>query len=46
MGIAGVTVPVTVGDARVRTVRPRHAEIALPVIHYLHGGGWVLGSAW
>jgi acetyl esterase len=40
-----VTVPAEVGDVRVRIIRPRGAEGRLPVILYMHGGGWVLGNA-
>ena len=40
-----VTVPADVGDVRVRIVRPPGAEGTLPVILYMHGGGWVLGNA-
>jgi acetyl esterase/lipase len=40
-----VTVPAGVGDVRVRIVRPAGAEGTLPVIVYMHGGGWVLGNA-
>src|SRR6478736_2618695 len=40
-----VTVPAAVGDVRVRIVRPTGAEGTLPVILYMHGGGWVLGNA-
>src|SRR4051795_12332335 len=40
-----VTVPADVGDVRVRLVRPAGAEGTLPVILYMHGGGWVLGNA-
>ena len=40
-----ITVPAEVGDVRVRIVRPPDAEGALPVILYIHGGGWVLGNA-
>jgi acetyl esterase/lipase len=40
-----ITVPAAVGDARVRIIRPRGAEGILPVILYMHGGGWVLGNA-
>jgi len=40
-----VTVPAEVGDVPVRIVRPRGATGALPVILYIHGGGWVLGNA-
>ena len=39
------TVPADVGDVRVRIVRPADAVGALPVILYMHGGGWVLGNA-
>src|SRR3954449_5462484 len=40
-----ITVPADVGDVRVRIVRPRDAIGTLPVILYMHGGGWVLGNA-
>ena len=40
-----ITVPAEVGDVRVRIVRPPNAEGKLPVILYMHGGGWVLGNA-
>ncbi len=40
-----ITVPADVGDVRVRIVRPPDAEGTLPVILYIHGGGWVLGNA-
>jgi acetyl esterase len=40
-----VTVPAAVGDVRVRIVRPPDAAGTLPVILYMHGGGWVLGNA-
>jgi acetyl esterase/lipase len=40
-----VTVPAEVGDVRVRIVRPRGAADVLPVVLYMHGGGWVLGNA-
>jgi acetyl esterase/lipase len=39
------TVPAEVGDVRVRIVRPPDAVGMLPVILYMHGGGWVLGNA-
>ena len=39
------TVPADVGDVRVRIVRPADATGTLPVILYMHGGGWVLGTA-
>lgn len=32
-------------EARVRIVKPVDATELLPVVLYLHGGGWVLGSA-
>ena len=40
-----VTVPAPVGDVRVRIVRPSGATGTLPVIVYMHGGGWILGNA-
>ncbi|MEU4096788.1 alpha/beta hydrolase [Streptomyces sp. NPDC026673] len=40
-----VTVPAEVGDVRVRIVKPVDVEGALPVVLYVHGGGWVLGNA-
>jgi acetyl esterase len=40
-----VTVPAEVGDVAVRIVRPPDAKGTLPVILYMHGGGWVLGNA-
>ncbi|MET9109494.1 alpha/beta hydrolase [Streptomyces zhihengii] len=40
-----VTVPAEVGDVRVRVVKPVGTEGVLPVILYVHGGGWVLGNA-
>jgi acetyl esterase len=40
-----VTVPADVGDVRVRIVKPKGAPGPLPVLLYLHGGGWVVGSA-
>ena len=40
-----ITVPADVGDVRVRIVRPLAAAGKLPVILYMHGGGWVLGNA-
>jgi acetyl esterase/lipase len=39
------TVPADVGDVRVRIVRPPDTVGTLPVILYMHGGGWVLGNA-
>ena len=40
-----ITVPAEVGDVRVRIVRPPDSAGTLPVILYMHGGGWVLGNA-
>ena len=40
-----ITVPAEVGDVRVRIVRPVDADGPMPVILYMHGGGWVLGNA-
>jgi acetyl esterase len=40
-----VTVTAAVGDVRVRIVRPRGASGTLPVVVYMHGGGWILGNA-
>jgi acetyl esterase len=40
-----ITVPAPVGDVRVRIIRPPGATGTLPVIVYMHGGGWVLGNA-
>ena len=40
-----ITVPADVGEVRVRIVRPRDALGTLPVILYMHGGGWVIGNA-
>jgi acetyl esterase len=40
-----VTVPAKVGDVRVRLIRPKGETGVLPVILYIHGGGWILGNA-
>ena len=40
-----ITVPADVGEVQVRIVRPHGAGGTLPVILYMHGGGWVLGNA-
>ena len=40
-----ITVPAAVGDARVRIIKPQGAAGVLPVILYIHGGGWILGNA-
>jgi acetyl esterase/lipase len=42
---AWFTVPADVGDVRVLMMKPRGAQAPLPVVLYMHGGGWVLGSA-
>lgn len=40
-----VTVPCDHGDVAVRIVAPPGAAGPLPVVLYIHGGGWVLGNA-
>src|SRR3954468_16993325 len=40
-----VTVPPDVGEWGLRIARPPDAVGTLPVILYMHGGGWVLGNA-
>jgi acetyl esterase len=40
-----ITVPAEVGDVKVRIVTPVGSTGVLPVILYVHGGGWVLGNA-
>ncbi|MFG3119617.1 alpha/beta hydrolase [Streptomyces sp. NPDC048197] len=40
-----ITVPAQVGDVRVRLVKPVGTSGPLPVILYIHGGGWILGNA-
>lgn len=45
VGEKWVTVPAEVGDVRVRVVKPVGAVGALPVVLYVHGGGWVIGNA-
>jgi acetyl esterase/lipase len=42
---AWVTVPAEMGDVRVLLIKPPRAEAQLPVVLYMHGGGWILGSA-
>jgi acetyl esterase/lipase len=39
------TVPAAVGDVEVRIVRPIGASGLLPVVLYVHGGGWILGNS-
>jgi acetyl esterase len=41
---AWFTVPAEVGDVRVLIIKPRSAKEQLPVVLYMHGGGWILGS--
>ncbi|MFC7644752.1 alpha/beta hydrolase [Streptosporangium lutulentum] len=40
-----ITVAAGVGDVRVRIVKPVGATGTLPVVLYVHGGGWVIGNA-
>ncbi|MER7690388.1 alpha/beta hydrolase [Streptomyces sp. NPDC097610] len=40
-----ITVPADVGDVQVRIVKPADTEGTLPVVLYVHGGGWVIGKA-
>lgn len=40
-----ITVPAEVGDVQARIVKPVGGEDVLPVVLYVHGGGWVLGNA-
>jgi acetyl esterase/lipase len=40
-----LTIPAEVGEVDVRIVRPPGVQGTLPVILYMHGGGWVLGNA-
>jgi acetyl esterase/lipase len=40
-----VTVPCEHGDVAVRIVTPPGVHGPLPVVLYIHGGGWVLGNA-
>ncbi|WP_128381528.1 alpha/beta hydrolase [Streptomyces cavernae] len=40
-----ITVPAEVGDVRVRIVRPVGGRGTLPVVLYVHGGGWIMGDA-
>ncbi len=42
---AWVTVPAEVGEVRVLIIKPRGAVAQLPVVLYMHGGGWIFGSA-
>ncbi|MGW0705535.1 alpha/beta hydrolase [Streptomyces sp. NPDC002643] len=40
-----ITVPAEAGTVPVRVVRPLGAHGTVPVVLYLHGGGWVMGDA-
>ncbi|WP_433475403.1 alpha/beta hydrolase [Spirillospora sp. CA-142024] len=40
-----ITVSAGAGDVRVRIVKPAGTSGVLPVVLYVHGGGWVLGDA-
>jgi acetyl esterase/lipase len=40
-----ITVPADVGDVAVRIVKPVGVVETLPVILYVHGGGWIFGNA-
>ena len=40
-----ITVEAAVGDVPVRIVKPTDVRGTLPVILYVHGGGWILGNA-
>jgi len=40
-----IAVPSPAGAVRVRIVKPQGATGTLPVIVYMHGGGWILGNA-
>jgi acetyl esterase/lipase len=40
-----ITVPADVGDVQVRIIKPVGATGTLPVILYVHGGGWILGNS-
>lgn len=41
--VAGITIPAPGGALPARIYQPRPSELR-PVVLYLHGGGWVLGS--
>jgi len=42
---AWITVPAEVGDVRVLLIKPPGVDGPLPVVLYMHGGGWIFGSA-
>jgi acetyl esterase/lipase len=39
-----ISVPSPVGDVRVLVIKPPSGDERLPVVLYMHGGGWILGS--
>jgi acetyl esterase len=39
-----ISVPAEVGDVRVLVIKPPTEAERLPVVLYMHGGGWILGS--
>jgi acetyl esterase len=40
-----ITVPAAVSDVQVRILKPVGAVGMLPVILYMHGGGWIIGNS-
>ena len=40
-----ITIPSPAGNVRVRIIKPLASTGMLPVIVYMHGGGWILGNA-
>lgn len=40
-----ITVPAEAGEVPVRIVKPVGSRGTLPVVLYMHGGGWVMGNA-
>jgi acetyl esterase len=40
-----ITVLSPAGEVRVRIIKPQGATGMLPVVVYMHGGGWILGNA-
>jgi acetyl esterase len=40
-----ITVPSPAGEVRVRIIKPQGVTGMMPVILYMHGGGWILGNA-
>ena len=42
---AWITIPAEAGDVRVLLIKPRGVDGPLPVVLYMHGGGWIFGSA-